>query len=909
MAKDKDAHFDVELNDGEPLKGMFKKYFIDYASYVILERAVPEVRDGLKPVQRRIMHSLFQKDDGRYHKVANLIGHCMQYHPHGDAAIGDALVNLGQKELLIDCQGNWGDMRTGDRAAAPRYIEARLTPFAKEVLFNKDTTEWQLTYDGRNEEPVALPAKFPLLLAMGTEGIAVGLSTRILPHNFQELIEGCIKILKGKKVKIYPDFLTGGLMDVSDYKQGKRGGRVKVRARIEQKDKKHLVIKDIPYSLTTSSLIDSIVKAGDKGLIKIKRIVDNTAKDVEILIELAPGVSPEVTMDALYAFSNCEVSISPNACVIIDGVPKFTSVDELLRIDTERTRSLLGWELDIKLEDLRNKWFYASLEKIFISKRVYRDIEECESWEEVIDAVRSGMYQYIKSPENQKPAKGVELEISENITEEHIQKLTEIRIKRISKYNEFKAEENIRGLEDEIQETLHHIEHLTDYTIAYFESLLKRYGDGRERKTEITGFEDIKATRVVANNAKLYVNYKDGFIGYGLKKDEFVTDCADIDDIIVIRRDGKMLVTRIDEKSFVGKDILLANVWKKSDDRTTYNLLYKDGKTGNTYAKRFQVNSITRDKEYDLTTGEKGSRVMYLSENPNGEAEVLTIYLSPACKARNKVFDFDFSEIMIKGRQSKGNIATKYPVRRVNLKEVGKSTLGAIEYWMDENSGRINTEERGQYIGEFDTGDSVLAIYKDGTYEISEIDETSRFVVEDLILIEKFDPETTVNVIYYEGEKKWTMVKRFNIETSSTDTRFQFVSDHRSTQLLYVDTMKRPLIKYSFKEGKQKSEEQIDIVDFIDVKGWRALGNRLHDGKVLSVELLENKDSEEPESDDNNKEVKNKEEEKKKEKPASSNTKTSKSKENKSQKEEDLTPGDTIDFDLDEDDSPRTLFD
>nr|MBS0037077.1 DNA gyrase/topoisomerase IV subunit A [Saprospiraceae bacterium] len=891
MSKDNKSEFEINLKEGEPLKGMFKKYFIDYASYVILERAVPEANDGLKPVQRRIMFSLFEKDDGRYHKVANLIGHCMQYHPHGDAAIGDALVTLGQKELLIDCQGNWGDMRTGDRAAAARYIEARLTPFAKDVLFNKDTTEWQLTYDGRNNEPVALPAKFPLLLAMGTEGIAVGLSTKILPHNFRELILACIKILKGKKVKIYPDFLTGGLIDVADYRQGKRGGRVKVRARIEQEDKKNLIIKDIPYGVTTTSLIDSIVKAGDKGLIKIKRIVDNTAKDVEILIELAPGVSPEVTMDALYAFSNCEVSISPNTCVIIDGVPRFISVNELLEMDTERTRNILGLELEIKLDDLKSKWFYASLEKIFISKRVYRDIEECESWEEVIEAVIAGMYRYVKSPENPNPSKGVELEIDTDITHDHIQKLTEIKIKRISKYNEFKAEEQIKGLEDEIAQTQYHLDNLTEYAIDYFESLLEKYGKGRERKTEITGFEDIKATRVVANNAKLYVNYKDGFIGYGLKKDQFVTDCADIDDIIVIRRDGKMVVTRIGEKSFVGKDILIANVWKKSDDRTTYNMLYRDGKTGNTYAKRFHVNSITRDKEYDLTTGEKGSRVLYLSENPNGEAEVVTVYLSPASKARNKVFDFDFGEILIKGRGSKGNIATKYPVRRVTLKEVGKSTLGAIEYWIDDNSGRINTEERGQYLGEFDTGDSVIAIYQDGSYEISEIDETSRFKTDELMLIRKFEPEMIVNVVYYEGEKKWTMVKRFQIETSSMDTRFQFLSDHRSTKLLYVGLETNPIVKYTYKDGGKKVEEKLDVVDFIDVKGWRALGNRLYDGKVTEVELISERD----------KEAKSSKKQKEDKKDSGQITQAK-------DDDKELGPGDTIDFELD-DGEQGTLFD
>ncbi|TVR76992.1 MAG: DNA gyrase/topoisomerase IV subunit A [Saprospirales bacterium] len=829
---------DIDLEEEGPLRGMFKKYFIDYASYVILERAVPEVRDGLKPVQRRILYSMFEKDDGRYHKVANLIGHCMQYHPHGDAAIGDALVTLGQKELLIDCQGNWGDIRTGDSAAASRYIEARLTPFAKEVLFNKDTTEWQLTYDGRNQEPVALPSKFPLLLAMGTEGIAVGLSTKVLPHNFIELIHACIDILKGKSVEIFPDFLTGGLIDVSDYRQGRRGGKVKVRAKIEQVDKKHLAIVDIPYGVTTSSLIDSIVKAGEKGLIKIKRIVDNTAKDVEILIELAAGVSPEVTIDALYAFSNCEVSISPNACIIVNGVPQFLGVDDILKIDAERTRELLGWELEIRLQDLENKWFHASLEKIFISKRVYRDIEDCESWQEVLEVVKLGMYKYISCPENPNPQTKL-LELKRNITDDDIHKLTEIKIRRISRYNEFKAEELITQLEEDISETKFHLENLTDYAIHYFEGLLKKYGAGRERRTQITGFENIQATQVVAKNAKLYVNYKDGFIGYGLKKDEFVCDCADIDDIIVFRRDGKMLVTRIDEKSFVGKDILLANVWKKGDDRTTYNLLYRDGKTGNTYAKRFHVKSITRDKEYDLTTGEKGSRVLYLSENPNGEAEIMTIYLSPGSRARNKVFDFDFGDMMIKGRGSKGNIATKYPVRKVSLKEVGKSTLGAIKYWMDEVSGRLNTEERGKYLGEFDTGDHLIAIYRDGSYELTAPEETSRFEVDNLIEVRKFNPKTPINVVYFEGEKKWTLVKRFLVETSSLDQKFPFISEHRSSELYFTSFAPNPQIEFTYRKGKEKITEAISIADFIDVKGWKAMGNRLHADKIEGVKLLD----------------------------------------------------------------------
>lgn len=835
MKKKKSSVTDVPEGTVHSLKGMYKEYFLDYASYVILERAVPAISDGLKPVQRRILHSMYEKDDGRYHKVANIIGHTMQYHPHGDAAIGDALVHLGQKELLIDTQGNWGDMRTGDSAAAPRYIEARLTKFALEVAFNKQTTEWQLSYDGRNEEPLALPMKFPLVLAQGVEGIAVGLSTKILPHNFCELIKASIKILEDKRFKIFPDFETGGYIDVSEYNAGKRGGRVRVRARIEQQDKKTLAIRELPYGVTTSSLIDSIIKANDKGKIKIKKLVDNTAKEVEILIELPSGTSPEVTIDALYAFTHCEVSISPNACVIVEDKPQFLSVDEILRLSTERTRDLLQQELEILRGELEDKWHFASLEKIFIEKRIYRDIEECESWEEVIQAIDEGLKKYVATPET-KTRNDKRVLLKREITHDDIVKLTEIRIKRISKYNVFKAEESIHNLEEELATVHHNLKHLTPFTIKYFENLLEKYGKGRERRTEITEFDTIKATQVIANNAKLYVNRKEGFVGYGLKKDEFVKDCSDIDDIIAIGRDGKFMVSRIEEKTFMGKDIMHVDVWTRGDKRTTYNLIYLDGKTGRTMAKRFNIKAVTRDREYDLTTGAKGSKVHYLGVHPNGEAEMVEVQLTPGCRAKKKVFDFDFATQKIKGRGAKGVIVTKYPVRRIVQKEVGKSSLGAIGIWMDEVSGKLNKEERGKFLGKFDTGDDILAIYHDGTYEVAEITPGTRFETRELAWIGKRLDDIVVSAVYYEGEKEWTMVKRFGIETTTTGQRFQFISEHKDSKLYFATADPGPVVRYGYMAKNKKHEEELDLASFIDVKGWRALGNKLMEKKVISIE-------------------------------------------------------------------------
>ena len=823
------------------LKGMFQEYFLDYASYVILERAVPAVDDGLKPVQRRILYSLKEKDDGRYHKVANIIGHTMQYHPHGDAAIGAAMVHIGQKDLMIDCQGNWGDNRTGDRAAAPRYIEARLTKFALDVAFNNQTTDWQLSYDGRNKEPVNLPMKFPLLLAQGADGIAVGLSTKILPHNFIELIKASIKILQGKKVKIYPDFQHGGMIDVANYNGGKRGGKVKVRAKIDIVDKNTLVIRELPYSVTTTTMIDSILKANDKGKIKIKKVTDNTAKEVEIQIDIAADASPEVTMDALYAFTNCEISISPNACIIIDEKPHFLTVEEILEINTHDTKDLLKQELEIKKGELEEKWHFACLEKIFIQNRIYRDIEECESWEEVLKAVETGLRKYVSTPSEKAKKSDKRLRLLRDLTEEDLVRLTEIRIKRISKYNAFKADEKIAEIEEALKQVKHDLANLTDYAIAYFQRLLDKYGKGKERKTLIQSFDTIKATEVVANNAKLYANRKEGFIGKGIKKDEFISECSDIADIIVFRKDGKFLVTRISDKAFVGKNILHVAVWKKGDERTTYNAVYVDGKTGRSMIKRFNVTAITRDKEYDITKGHRGSKLTYFTANPNGEAETIGVLLSQGCKAKRKSFEFDFSEIAIKGRASQGNILTKYPLKKVTLKAAGQSTLSAIKLWVDESSGRLNEDSRGIFLGDFDTGDLILVVYKDGSYSMTNYEMSNRYDIKDIAAIQKYDPDMVVGAIYYDGEKKNTLVKRFKVETTTTGTKYPFISDHRMSKLLYATIDTEAVIEYAIKNNKEKQIKNIDLDQFIDVKGWKALGNKLIDQKITGVKELSSK--------------------------------------------------------------------
>ncbi|MDO6437109.1 DNA gyrase/topoisomerase IV subunit A [Cyclobacterium sp. 1_MG-2023] len=842
MSEEKDLPIDGNegLQNVVPVSGMYQDWFLDYASYVILERAVPAIEDGFKPVQRRIMHAMKEMDDGRFNKVANIIGQSMQYHPHGDASIGDAIVNLGQKDLLIETQGNWGDVRTGDGAAAARYIEARLSKFALEVVFNPQTTEWQLSYDGRKKEPVTLPVKFPLLLAQGVEGIAVGLSTKILPHNFCELIEGSIQILKGRKTNIIPDFNMGGYADFSEYNEGLRGGKVKVRAKIEEDDNRTLLIKEIPYGTTTNSLIESIIKANDKGKIKIKKVVDNTAKDVEIMVQLAPGQSPNMTIDALYAFTDCEVSISPNACVIIEDKPVFISVNKILEYNTFQTKELLNQELEIRKNELLEKLLFSSLEKIFIENRIYRDIEECETWEAVIETIDNGLEPF-------KP------EFYREITKDDIIRLTEIKIKRISKFDTFKADELMRKLNEELEEVNHHLENLTDYAIQYYSNLLKKYGKGRERKTEARTFDTIAANIVAANNAKLYVNRADGFVGYGLKKDEFVCECSDLDDIIIFRRDGVCMVTKIQDKGFVGKDIIHVAVFRKGDERMVYNLIYLDGGSGRTMIKRFQVLSVTRDREYVLTKGTKGSKVLYFTANANGEAEIVTVFLTAGAKARVKVFDFDFKDLEIKGRVAKGNILTKYPVRKIQLKMEGVSTLGGLDIYFDPSVGRLNTDERGDFVGNFLGEDKVLVFYKDGSYELTTFELTNRYEPENILLIEKYDPESVVSSIYYDGVHKMYYVKRFVIETSTLNKKFNFISDHKQSKLTIVSTEKQPQVKVKFKLDKEVEEKVYDMDMLIDVKGWKSVGNRLSNHKVMNISLLESakpeKKKENPEKD------------------------------------------------------------
>jgi topoisomerase IV subunit A len=821
------------LHEVIPVTGMYKEWFLDYASYVILERAVPAIADGLKPVQRRILHAMKEMDDGRFNKVANIIGQSMQYHPHGDASIGDAIVNLGQKELLIETQGNWGDIRTGDGAAASRYIEARLSKFALEVVFNPQTTEWQLSYDGRKREPVTLPVKFPLLLAQGVEGIAVGLSTKVLPHNFIELIEGSISILKGGKTNIQPDFPTGGYADFTEYNEGQRGGRVKVRAKIEESDNKTLLIKEIPFGTTTNSLIESIIKANDKGKIKIKKVVDNTAAEVEIQIQLAPGQSPDMTIDALYAFTDCEVSISPNACVIIDEKPVFLSVNTILEFNTTQTKELLKKELEIRKGELLEKLLFSSLEKIFIENRIYRDIEECETWDAVIATIDKGLDPF-------KP------EFYREITTEDITRLTEIKIKRISKFDAFKADDLMSRLEEELKEVNFNLKHLTDYAINYYQNLLEKYGKGRERKTEIRKFDTIEATVVAANNAKLYVNRADGFIGYGLKKDEYVCDCSDLDDIIVIRRDGVCMVTKIQEKGFVGKDIIYVAVFRKGDERMVYNLAYLDGESGRTFVKRFQVLAVTRDREYQLTKESKGSKILYLTANPNAEAEVVTVYLTQGAKARIKVFDFDFRTIEIKGRAAGGNILTKYPVRKMQLKMEGVSTLGGLDIFFDSSIGRLNTDKRGTKVGNFLGDDRIIVFYKNGEYELTTFELTNRYEAGQVLLIEKFDPKKVISAIYYDFPSKTYFVKRFLIETTTINKKFGVISEHKQSYLKIVSSHKQPQVKVTLLKGKVEEEVEYDLDLMIDVKGWKSVGNKLSQNPIKSVELINSDLNEEP---------------------------------------------------------------
>jgi topoisomerase IV subunit A len=823
---------EATVHELSSLDGLYENWFLDYASYVILERAVPRIEDGLKPVQRRIMHSLKEMDDGRFNKVANVIGNTMQYHPHGDAAIGEAIVNIGQKELLFDTQGNWGDYRTGDNAAAPRYIEVRLSKLALDTVYNPQTTEWQLSYDGRKKEPVTLPVKFPLLLAQGVEGIAVGLSTKILPHNFCELIKASIDILKGKNPKIYPDFPTGGIADFTEYDQGFRGGKIKVRAKIEVVDKKTLAIKDIPFGSTTASLMDSIVKASEKGKIKVKQVVDNTAQNVEIMVHLQPGISPEVAVDALYAFTDCELSISPNACVIVDDKPQFMKVNEILKINTDQTLALLKSELQIKRDELMEKILFSSLEKIFIENRIYRDIEEVETWEDVIATVDKGLKPHKKK-------------FFREITRDDILRLLEIKIKRISRYDSFKADEQLKDLEKELAETNHHLKHLTDFAIAYFQNLLTKYGKGRERKTEIKSFQSVAATEVIANNQKLYVNREDGFIGYGLKKDdrtELVCECSELDDIIAIRKDGKAKVCRIAEKVYMGKDILYVGVWKKGDDRMVYNMIYTDGASGKSFAKRFAMPAITRDKEYPVGTDNANTKVHYLSANPNGEAQIVEVKLSQSSTARKKIFDFDFSELEIKGRGARGNTITKYPVRKVDFKEALGTTLGGLELWFDEASGRLNKDARGRKVGKFNGNDQIIAISKSGNYKITSFDLANRYEPDHAtLLIEKFNIKKVISAVYWDGESKQHFVKRFNIETATPDKDFGFISEGIGSRLEFVTTSDTPEVEVEMQRGKSKEKEVevINLEDIVDVKGWKALGNRLSQNKVLKVKPID----------------------------------------------------------------------
>jgi topoisomerase-4 subunit A len=822
------------------VKGLYKNWFLDYASYVILERAVPAVNDGLKPVQRRILHAMKDLDDGRYNKVANIIGHTMKYHPHGDASIGDALVQLGQKDLLIDTQGNWGNTLTGDGSAAPRYIEARLSKFALEVVFNHKTTKWGLSYDGRNREPFFLPVKFPLLLAQGAEGIAVGLACKILPHNFNELIDASIGILRGKKPNILPDFPNGGMADFTNYNDGLRGGKVRIRAKMRQQDKKTLVIDEIPHGTTTGSLIESIIKANDKGKIKIKKIEDNTSDKAEIIIHLPPNISPDKTMDALYAFTDCEIGISPNSCIIEDEKPRFVGVNEILKINTEQTVDLLKQELEIRKNELEEQWHFSSLEKIFIENRIYRDIEEAETWEEVLGNIDEGLKPHIKH-------------LKRAVTQDDIIRLTEIKIKRISKFDKFKADEKIAGLEAELEEVQSNLDNLVDFAIDYFKMLKKKYGAGRERKTEIKIFDSIEASKVVVANKKLYVNREEGFIGYGLRKDEYVCDCSDIDDIIVFRSDGTMMVTKVDTKKFVGKDIEHVGVWKKGDKRTIYNMVYQDGTKGAAYVKRFPVNSITRDKEYDLTAGSKGSKMLYFTANPNGEAEVIQIFLRPRANLRKAKFDYDFADLTIKGRGAKGNILSKHLVRKIEMKEEGTSTLAPRKIWFDDIVQRLNPDGHGTFLGSFKGDDKILTVYQGGYYRVTGYDLSTRFD-EDLILIEKFDPEMVVTAVYWEGEKEQYNVKRFHPEIAQKPV--EFITEHDNSRLEFATTHPTPIAKIQFdKRSSDLEDEDVDLAEFISIKGITAMGNRLTPHKVKAIDRFEpeiesDEEEQEPEEDE-----------------------------------------------------------
>ena len=832
---------DSELGDTTLISGFYKEWFLDYASYVILERAVPHLNDGLKPVQRRILHSMKEMEDGRYNKVANVVGNTMKYHPHGDMSITDAMVHIGQKDLLIDTQGNWGNVLTGDRAAAARYIEARLTKFALEVVYNPKTTKWRESYDGRNKEPETLPVKFPLLLAQGVEGIAVGLSCKILPHNFNELIDASIARLRGRNMAIYPDFPTAGMIDVSNYNDGLRGGKIRCRAKINKADKKTLIITEIPFGSTTGSLIDSILRANDKGKIKIKKVEDNTSANVEIIIHLGPNISPDKMIDALYAFTDCETSISPNSGIIFEEKPLFIGVSEILKRNTESTKNLLIDELNIRLGELNEQWHFSSLEKIFIEKRIYRDIEECETWEAVIEAIDRGLKPYKKM-------------FHRDITEEDIVRLTEIKIKRISKFDSFKADEAIKRIEDEIAQIKYDLDNIIDYAVNYFKSLKKKYGAKKKRKTEIRTFENIVATKVVVANQKLYVNRDEGFAGFGMKKDEFVADCSDIDNIIVFTRDGTMMVSKIQNKAFFGKNIIHINVWKKGDTRTVYNAIYQDGRKGKVMVKRFCVNSITRDKEYDITKGNPGSKILYFTANPNGEAELVNVILKPIPGIKKFNFDYDFSQLAIKARTTQGNILSKYLVKKVVLKEAGVSTLAARKIWYDDTVRRLNTDQRGQLLGEFKGEDQILTINSDGTYKLLGFDLSTHFS-EEMIHIEKLNTEKPVSAVYWDGDKEQFNVKRFLIE--ATKRNMLFITEHENSYLEIASTEWKPVIEIVFRKtkGKEKEPKKIDIDNFISIKGLKAIGKRLTTEKVKMINILDPLPTPEKETAPKNEEI------------------------------------------------------
>lgn len=825
-----DNNFDNEekLHNVTSLSGLYENWFLDYASYVILDRAVPHINDGLKPVQRRILHSLKELDDGRFNKAANVIGNTMKYHPHGDASIGDAMVQIGQKNLLIDTQGNWGDPITGDSAAAARYIETRLSKFANDVVFNPDTTVWQNSYDGRNREPITLPVKFPLLLAQGAEGIAVGLATKILPHNFIELIDASIEVLKGNRPNLMPDFPTGGMADCSAYNEGQRGGKIRVRAKILEKDKKTLTITEVPFSTTTGSLIDSIISANDKGKIKIRKIEDNTAQNVEIVVHLAPGISPDVTIDALYAFTDCEVSISPNTCVIRDDKPQFLSVNDILISNTEYTKNLLKRELEIRLAELKEKIFFSTLLKIFIQEGMYKhpEYENSGAFDAVVEVLNRLFEPFFP-------------QFYREIVPEDYKKLIDKPMSSITRFDVKKADDQMAALEDEIKELKKHLKHLTDYTIAWFEKIREKYGKDRGRKTELRTFDRVEASQVALANVKLYVNRADGFIGTGLRKDEFVGDCSDLDEIIVFREDGKFVVTKVQDKIFVGKDIWHVGVFKKGDERTVYNMIYKDGQTGASFVKRFSVLGVTRDKEYDLTKGAKGSKALYFTANPNGEAEIVNIQLKPHSKLRKLQFDLDFAEVAIKGRSSIGNTVTKYPIKKITLKSKGVSTLSGRKIWYDDILRRLNADGRGKYLGEFDGADKILTILSSGVYELTSFDLSNHFD-DKMMLIEKYNPEKIFSVVHFDGKSKNYYVKRFVFDDTPVGKVTSIINEEAGSKLVIISGAAQPVVQVEFLKGKGGIAEtaEINLADAIDVKGMRAQGNRLSPNEVKKLELI-----------------------------------------------------------------------